>query len=158
MPEAPPAKAPVQESKPENGAPSKLMKYEFRFEPGEDFSETALFVKGFVCGTVWISGNTPVVFRSMTGEDVDKINDTVKIKPDMTVAQFNTQITYWNLAFAVEKIGETKMDGSPEEKVKRFQAMAAPILARLQLAYLEFNAHIEELFKGKEVGDLAKKS
>jgi hypothetical protein len=157
MPEAPPARIKPEETKPENGTKSSIQ-YQYKFDPGEDFSETALFVKGVVRGTIWISGNTPVLYRSLTGEEVDRINAAVKVTPDMSVTTFNTEVTYWNLAHSIEKIGETRIEGAVEEKIKRFRSMAAPILTRLQLGYLEFNLHIEELFKGKEVGELAKKS
>lgn len=138
-------------------APSNS-RYILKFEPSAEFNETELFVKGTVRGKVWISEQTALSMKSLTGEETDKIDDLVKIKPGMSQREYNTLTTYYNLAFAVERIGDKPVDGPVEERVKHFRGMAAPILSRMALAYLEFNGHVDDLFVGKGAQDLAKKS
>jgi hypothetical protein len=148
--------APPEKPKPE---PEKLEnRYILKFEPVGVFSETELFVKGFLRGKIWVSDQTTVTFRSLTGEETDKIDEVVKIKPGMSQREYNTQTTYYNLAYGVEAIGEEKLSGTAEEKVKRLKSMASAVVARISLAWLEFNGHVDELFVGKGGLELAKKS
>lgn len=133
-------------------------KYILKFEPIEPFTEAELFAKGFVRGKTWISDQKTAVLRSLTGEETDKIDEACRIKPGMSQREYNTLTTYYNLAYAVEMMDDQKLNGTVEDKVKHLKALAAPILTRLSLAWLEFNARVDELFVGKGGVELAKKS
>jgi hypothetical protein len=154
MPDAPQVAAPPQS--PAQAPPPKT--YTLRFEAAGEFNETELFLKGVIRAKIWISEKVCVRFKSMTGEDVDKVNEAVKVTPQMTASQYNTEITYHNLAHSIEAVGETQFSGTIDERLKKIRAMASAVLGRLTMAYLEFNDHVDELFVGKGVGDLAKKS
>jgi hypothetical protein len=154
MPDAPQVTAPPQS--PVQAPPPKV--YTLRFEPIGEFNETELFLKGVIRAKVWISEKVCARFKSMTGEDVDKVNEAVKVTPQTTASQYNTEITYHNLAHSIEAVGETAFSGTVDERLKKIRAMASAVLGRLTMAYLEFNDHVDELFVGKGVGDLAKKS
>jgi glutamine cyclotransferase len=132
--------------------------YTLKYEPIGEFSETELFVKGVVRAKFWLSDGIVARLKSLTGEDVDKVNDAVKATPQMTVTQYNTEITYHNLAHSLEAINDTIYSGSFEDRLKKVRAMASAVLGRLTVAYLEFNDHVDELFAGKGGSDLAKKS
>ncbi len=157
MPDAPQVAAPPQSpAQPPPPPPPKV--YTLGFEPIGEFSETELFLKGVIRAKLWISEKVPAHFRSLTGEDVDKVNEAVKVTPQMTASQYNTEITYHNLAHSIEAIGGAPFTGTVDERLKKIRAMASAVLGRLTMAYLEFNDHVDELFVGKGVGDLAKKS
>jgi hypothetical protein len=132
--------------------------YSFKFEPDPEFTETALFLKGSIRGKIWISDMTSVVMRSLLCDEVDKINDAVRIKEGMSINAYQTEITYWNLAFSTVRLGDAFFEGTTEEKIKKLRQMASPILMRLSMAYLEFSDHVDDLFKGKEALAIAKKS
>ena len=152
QPASPPETKPVEPKAPEP------VRYILKFEPVGTFTETELFTKGFLRGKVWVSDQTPVTFRSLTGEETDKIDEAVKIKPGMSQREYNTQTTYYNLAYGVEAVGEEKLSGTDEDKVKKLKSMASAIVARMSLAWLEFNGRVDELFVGKGGLELAKKS
>lgn len=156
MPEAPPAAA--AEAHPKEEQKPKRRPYQLKFEPIGEFSETELFVSGRVSGKVWISDSTPVTFKSMTGREVDVVNEAVKIKDGMSSLFYQTEITYQNLSFALEKIGDKPFSGKPEEKMSKIRDMSAAVLLRLSMAYLEFMDHVDEIFSGKVVSDTSKKS
>lgn len=161
MPEeitSPPAPPQETEEEAREETEGEKSPYTLRFEPGSEFDETTLFLKGRVRGTLWISEAVPVVMRSLTGREVDAINEAVKIKEGMSVHQFNTEVTYWNLTYALESISGKRPPEAVEERLEWLKDLAAPILSRLQVAYLEFSDHVADLFKGKEGGALAKKS
>lgn len=138
--------------------PAEERKYILKFEPVGEFSETELFVKGCVRGKIWISDQTPLLMKSLTGEETDKVDEAVRVKPGMSQREYNTQTTYYNLAYSIEAIGDKKLDGPIEDRVKQIRAMAAPVLGRMSLAILEFGIHVDELFVGKGGLELAKKS
>lgn len=152
------ADTPAPPETPQAESEKQQRKYILKFEPVGAFSETELFIKGFVRGKVWVSDQIPVVMRSLTGEETDKVDEAVKVKPGMSQREYNTLTTYYNLAYAIESVGDKKLDGAIEDRVKYFKAMAAPILGRMALAVLEFGGHVDELFVGKGGAELAKKS
>jgi hypothetical protein len=167
MPEAPPVAQkptppPVAPAAPAAAEPQKEAKqaraYSLKFEPDKDFNETTLFLKGSVTGKVWISAAVPVSLRSLTGEEVDKINEAVTVKDGMSLQAYQTDLTYWNLAFSVTAIGSEPFSGTTEEKLAKLRKMATAVLTRMALAYLEFNSRVSELFDGKEATEVAKKS
>lgn len=141
---------------PEPASPPR--KYTLKFEPVGEFTETELFTRGTVRGKVWITDTLAARFRSLTGEDVDRVNEAVKVTPQTTAAQYNTEITYHNLANSLEGVGDTTISGPVEDRLKKIRAMSSAVLQRLTVAYLEFNDHVDEIFVGKGVADLAKKS
>jgi len=134
------------------------MQYILKFEPTEPFTETELFARGCVRGKVWITDKVPVTMRSLVGEETDKIDEAVRIKPGMSQREYNTLTTYYNLAYGIESVGDQKLSGSIEDRVKYLKGLASPILGRLSLAWIEFNTHVDELFVGKGGLELAKKS
>lgn len=139
-------------------APPPKKTYMLKFEPVGEFSETELFMKGVVRAKLWLSDVTVARLKSMTGDEVDKINEAVKVTPTMTTTQYNTEITYHNIAHSLEAINDTPYAGTFEERLKKIRSMASAVLGRLTIAYLEFNDHIDEIFTGKGVAELAKKS
>lgn len=153
MPETAQAASPT---KPDIKAPPPKT-YTLKFEPIGEFNETELFTRGVLRAKFWLSEGIVARFKSLTGEDVDRINDAVKTTAQMTVTQYNTEITYHNLAHSLEAINDTIYSGTFEERLKKVRAMASAVLGRLTVAYLEFNDHVDELFAGKGDG-LAKKS
>lgn len=144
-PPAPPAEAPKKT-------------YTLKFEPLEDFSEMALFVKGRVRGKVWVTDRIPVVYRTLIGSEIDAVNAAVKVREGMSITQYNTESSYHNLAHTVEQVGDVKLEGTVEERLQKIRAMAAPVLTRLLAGYLEFNDRVSDLFAGKEASEIAKKS
>lgn len=164
MPEAPakaPPETPAAPAQTTPDAPVAKMQprvYSLKFDPAEDFSETTLFVKGCVRGTIWISQTMKIAMRSLLSEEGDKINEEVKVKADTTISAYQSEITYWNLAYAIEAIGGEPFSGTLPEKIKKLRGMATAVLMRMAMAYLEFNGHVDDLFRGKEALDLAKKS
>lgn len=132
--------------------------YTLPWDPVGKFDEETLFVQGRIQAKFWLSSTITVVFRSLLGEEIDKINEAVKVGKEMSIGHFNTEITYQNYAYSLVRIRDEDFSGTLEEKLAKIRALPAPILIRLQLAYLEFNDHIDDLFVGKEVLDLAKKS
>ena len=159
-PAAPPKEAPpAPEAKTPPASPDQPKRdYVLRWEPEKDFNESTLFTKGRVAAKVWISDQTFIALQSLSGEEVDKVNETVKVGNGMSFSHYNTEVTYHNLAFSAINVNGEPVKGSHEERVAFFKKMAAPILARFALAYLEFNAHVDDLFAGKGVLDAAKKS
>lgn len=144
---------------PEPATPSPEPKrYTLKFEPVGTFDETELFVKGTVRGKVWLTDSSWAQFKSLTGEEVDQVNSAVKVTPQTTAAQYNTDVTYHNLARALEELAGAKVTGSIEERIARLRGMSSAVLGRLTMAYLEFNEHVDGIFAGKGVADLAKKS
>ncbi len=143
---------------PPNPVSPPTKSYTLKFEPIGAFTADELFVKGFLKGKFWISDTIVARFRSMTGEDVDKINEAVKVSASTTVAHYNTEITYRNLAHSLEAINDTVFSGDVEDRVKKVRSMPSALLGRLSLAYLEFNDRIDSLFIGKEAEGVAKKS
>lgn len=164
MPEAPPlvspAAPPVAPAVETPAATPKMQPraYSMKFEPDVDFNETTLFIKGAVRGIVWISAATQIGMKSLLAEESDKINDEVKVKDGMTISTYQAEITYWNLAYAIESIGSKPFEGSVQDKIKKLRGMATAVLVRMSMAYLEFCGHVDDLFRGKEALDLAKKS
>lgn len=150
-PPAPEAEKPAEPEKPKRN-------YVLNWEPTKDFDEASLFTKGRVSAKVWISDKTFIGLQSLSGEEVDKVNEKVKVGNGMSFTHYNTEITYENLAYAGISINGEPVKGDHEARVAYFKKMAAPILARFALAYLEFNAHVDDLFAGKGVLDTAKKS
>lgn len=137
---------------------SQEKKYTLRWESVDPFTEEELFINGCVRGKIWVSESTSVIMKSLTGEEVDEVNKSVRLDHQMPLAQYNTEITYHNIARSLEQIGDRKLAGSIEDRVASIRKMAAPFLVRLQLALLEFNDHVDDLFTGKEKPELAKKS
>jgi hypothetical protein len=159
MPEAPPAATEAKPATQPEAAPAKKERvYTFKFEPDPEFTETALFLNGSIRGRIWVSDVTHLVMRSLLSEDVDRINSEVRIKEGMSINAYQTEITYWNLALSIVRLGDKGFDGTTEEKVAKLRKMASPILMRLSMAYLEFCDHVDDLFKGKEALAVAKKS
>ncbi len=158
MPEATPAPPPAApaEATPPQSPPKKT--YTLKFEPGEDFTEVALYTKGVVRGKIWISPAVVVDMRSLSAKEVDEINSAVKITDGMTTNHYNTEITYQNLAHSIDKIGNEKLDPDIGKRIEKLKSMAAPVVTRLSLAYLEFNSRVDDLFVGKEALETAKKS
>jgi hypothetical protein len=155
----PPAAPPAPDAKTPPAKPEEPKReYVLRWEPDKEFDESALFTKGRVAAKVWISDKTFIALQSLSGEEVDKVNEKVKIGQGMSFSHYNTEITYENLAYAAISINGEPVKGSHEERVAYFKKMAAPILARFAMAYLEFNLHVDDLFAGKGVLDTAKKS
>ena len=148
------APAPPVPQKPQK----KKIEYEFRFEPVGDFTAADLFIKGEIAAKMWITPKISAVYKSLTGEEVDKINEAVKVKDGMSVTQFNTEITYYNLAYSVIEIDGKPVTGGLQDKLGRYRKMSANILTLFQVAYLEFNAHVNELLEGEEALGIAKKS
>jgi len=148
---APPTQAPPP-------APPQKRPYTLRFEPVGEFNETELFTKGTLRAKLWISDKIVASFKSLTGEEVDRINEAVKVTPQTTTAQYNTEITYHNLAHSIESVNGSVMPSDFAERLKKFRSMASAVIGRLSLAYLEFNDRIDELFVGKGVAELTKKS
>jgi len=158
-PQSPPAPPPAAPAAEATAAPKMQPRaYALKFEPDQDFNETTLFVKGTVRGTVWISAAIQLGLRSLLAEESDKINDEVKIKDGMTISTYQAEITYWNLAYAIESIGGKPFEGSVQDKIKQLRGKATAVLVRMSMAYLEFCNHVDDLFRGKEALDLAKKS
>lgn len=155
----PPAAPPAPEAKKPPAEPEKPKReYILRWEPEKEFDESSLFTKGRVSAKVWISDKTFIGLQSLSGEEVDKVNEKVKIGNGMSFSHYNTEITYENLAYSGISINGEAVKGDHETRVAYFKKMAAPILARFALAYLEFNGHVDDLFVGKGVLDTAKKS
>ncbi len=152
-PTAPPAPPPA-----ETKAPNPPNEYSLKWEPVGKFSLEELFLNSFVRAKVWVADAVPVIFRSLIGEEIDKVHEGVKVVPNMTRSHFQTEQTYWNLAFALEQIGDKQPQGTFEERLAAIRKMSAPLLMRLAIGYLEFSGHVEDLFEGKGGMEAAKKS
>lgn len=158
MPDAPAAAPP-----PAAEAPAKKPKeYTLKFEPIGDFNLETLFVRGFLAAKIWLTDTIAVELKSLTGEEVDEVNNSVfKLTEKMTQYQYNTEVTYRNLAHSVMKLGSEAVTGTFEEKVAKTKKRAGSVIGRMQLAYLELNDRIDDLYvpqEGKEQESLGKKS
>lgn len=158
MPEAPSQESPPKEPAAPQAAPPPEKRYTLKFEPIGEFDEITLYTKGVVRGKVWISPTAVLTMRSLSAKEVDTINAAVKINDGMTLAHYNTEITYHNLAHSIEKIGDVDFKGEIAERIEKLRQMAAPVVTRFSLAYLEFNSRVDDLFIGKEGLETAKKS
>jgi hypothetical protein len=138
--------------------PPKGPEYTLKFEPVGEFTEAELFIRYRVVGKIWISDQTAITLRSMTGREVDSVHETVKVTQEMTSMHYQTEVTYRNLAHSLVKIGSSDFSGTPEEKLNKVRDMSAMVLLKLSIAYAEFSDHVGELFGRKEVVDTAKKS
>lgn len=132
--------------------------YLLKWEPIGEFTEEALFIKGVVRAKVWITEKVIIHYRSLSGEEVDKVNEGIKVTEGMSVAHFKTEQSYWNLAHSIESIADKPFEGKVEEKLAMIRKMAAPILHRILLGYMEFGNHVDDLFVGKGGQEVAKKS
>lgn len=150
------APAPAPEAPPAASKPT----YTLKFEPVGDFTDMEIYLKGCVRGKFWLSENVIAQMKSLTGEEIDTINAAVKPETTWTVTRYNTEVTNLNLALSLEKVSDRIFGGTLEEKVAAIRKMGAPILSRMQLAFVELNERVNELFaiKGKEAENQVKKS
>jgi hypothetical protein len=134
------------------------LKYTMKFDHVGEFTEAELFIRNRVAGKIWLTERMSVTLRSLIGREVDAIHEAIKVGPDMTSMHYQTEVTYRNLAYSLQKIGDEPFVGTLEEKLVKIRDMSATILLKLSLAYAEFSDHVADLFVGKEAGALAKKS
>lgn len=151
MPDQETLQSPPQES-------IEKKEYLLDFEAVGDFSEGALFTGGELRGKVFISKNVTAIFKTLTGDEVDRINEAIKVDKDTTAAQYNTDVTNLNLCYSLISVGDTHLKPGSEESLEYLKTLPAAVLGRLSLAYVEFNSRVDELFGGEEVLEKAKKS
>lgn len=133
-------------------------KYTLKFEPVGEWSEETLFINGRLRGKVNLGQRLSVIMKSLSGNEVDQVYKAVPVVQGMSRDQYNTEVTYYDLAYSLDSIGDKKMPEKLEDRLTMLRGLAAPILSRLTLAYLEFNARVDELFRGQEALGTAKKS
>lgn len=153
-----PAAAPPTPAQEAPNQKLQVRQYKLPWEAVGPFTVEEIFIKGTVRGKIMVADGMPVVYRSLIGEEVDKVNEGIKITSEMTLQQFKTEQTYWNLAFSVESVGKVTLSGTFEEKLAAIRKMNASAISRIGLGYLEFCGRIEDLFEVKGGGELAKKS
>lgn len=159
-----PAAPPAAEAQKPPPPPKPKRNYTYRFEPIGDFDEDEMYIRGRVRGRIWISPKLFVEMRSVLGKETDEVYDLVRIEKGMSQDKYNTEITYHSIAQALEKIGDKPFQGTLSEKVTKLREMAGPLNSRMQLAYIEFSDHVQDIFivepptDGKPEEGLGKKS